>query len=48
MAGGHGGQAAVAQVSSQEITLSPYRRSLFKARSSRNMHYEEHISRRIV
>ena len=35
MAGGHGGRVAVAQVTDQESLLSPYRRSLFEARSSR-------------
>src|SRR5580704_227384 len=35
IAGGHDGRTAVAQVSDQEQRLSPYRRSLFEARSSR-------------
>src|SRR5579863_8519488 len=35
MAGGHDGRTAVAQVSDQESDLTPYRRSVFEARSSR-------------
>jgi hypothetical protein len=35
MAGGHDGRTAVAQVSDQESDLTPYRRLLFEARSSR-------------
>ena len=35
MAGGHGGRLAVAQVTDQEYSLSPYRSLLFQARSSR-------------
>src|ERR1700693_5084224 len=37
MAGGHGGRMAGAPVTDQELLLSPYRRSLFEARSSRTM-----------
>jgi hypothetical protein len=35
MAGGHGGRAAVAQVTNQESDLSPYPKSVFQARSYR-------------
>jgi outer membrane lipoprotein SlyB len=37
MAGGHGGQAAVAQVTGQETSLTPYRRLKFEAISSRHV-----------
>jgi outer membrane lipoprotein SlyB len=47
MAGGHGGRTAVAQVSDQEQRLSPYRRSLFEARSSRivDLRVANHVTR---
>jgi hypothetical protein len=47
MAGGHGGRTAVAQVSDQEQRLSPYRRSLFEARSSRivDLWVASHVNR---
>src|SRR5271165_1361645 len=47
MAGGHGGRTAVAQVSDQEQRLSPYRRSLFEARSSRivDLRVAKHVTR---
>jgi outer membrane lipoprotein SlyB len=37
MAGGHGGRAAVAQVTGQETSLTPYRRLKFEAISSRHV-----------
>jgi hypothetical protein len=47
MAGGHDGRTAVAQVTGQESSLSPYRRSLFEARSSHNAHYQLVTSTRL-
>jgi hypothetical protein len=47
MAGGHGGRVAVAQVADQETLVSPYRRSLFEASSSRalNLAASCHVTR---